>query len=326
MADFSYKEEISNTRKGCVGSSDAKMLAQICSLGYVPKSAYKRMAVIKGLVENEEIPYTDAVRFGDEMEMQIFSYLKEIDDRYESNPMWVSERYSRKNCKCITHPDYVLKDDEHKILNIYECKTSRHTIEQLRQEYKMQLYHHSAIGKEIATKLGRGWKVKVHLVHYNTEGLDLSQPQEFDENRLERRVVRVTQIFDIHKAMDIVDEFLETFNEYYPEDEVPEEMLPEQVKSKFDLVSATIAEIEEKKKFVEEFKCRLYEFMKEKEIKSIKGESFSITRVDETKQYSFDYKKFLEDERAAHPTKTKRLEVKYLKISNKKGYVSLKLK
>ena len=39
-----YKEEIANTRKGCLGSSDGKTLAQIATLGIVPKSAYKRMA------------------------------------------------------------------------------------------------------------------------------------------------------------------------------------------------------------------------------------------------------------------------------------------
>ena len=50
-----YKQEVANTRKGCLGGSDGKMLSQIAALGYVPKSALKRLAVCKGLIEQEEM-------------------------------------------------------------------------------------------------------------------------------------------------------------------------------------------------------------------------------------------------------------------------------
>ena len=104
-----YKNEIANTRKGCLGGSDGKMLAQIAALGYVPKSAYKRLAVCNGLIEQEEIPRTAAIVAGDKIEMAIYDHLTKKDPRYESNPLWVSEKYSTKNVKLIAHPDIVLK-------------------------------------------------------------------------------------------------------------------------------------------------------------------------------------------------------------------------
>ena len=53
-----YKQEIAATRVGCLGSSDGKLLAQVDSLGKVPKSAYKRLAVVNGLIPQVEIQRT----------------------------------------------------------------------------------------------------------------------------------------------------------------------------------------------------------------------------------------------------------------------------
>ena len=132
---FEYKDEIRATRKGCLGSSDGKMLEQIASLGNVPKSAYKRLAVVKGLIEQEEIPETAAIRMGNETEMQIFEHLKMVDSRWQSNVRWESKEFSMPNCKLISHPDFILQDEENKILYVSECKATRYTIEQTRAEY-----------------------------------------------------------------------------------------------------------------------------------------------------------------------------------------------
>ena len=58
--------------------------------------------------------------------------------------------------------------------------------------------------------------------------------------------------------------------------------------------------------------------MDEKDIKSIKTDVFTLTKVEPTETITFDKKKFEED----HKT----LYKKYLKKSNKKGYALLKLK
>jgi hypothetical protein len=116
-----YKDDIIQTRTGNVGSSDSKMLQQIAELGQVPTSAKKRLAIVKGFCENPNIT-TPAMRLGDYVEQMTFKSLHSQDARWESNKFLKSEKYSRKNCGCITHIDYWLQDDEKKVITIGEQK------------------------------------------------------------------------------------------------------------------------------------------------------------------------------------------------------------
>jgi hypothetical protein len=326
--EFDYKQDIRQTRLNSLGSSDAKMLQQIAVLGSVPRSAYKRLAVCKGLIEQTEIPYTDAVRFGDEIEQAIFGYLSETCNGYVSNPLWVSNKYSRKNCKCITHPDIVRFDYENKVLYVYEVKASRYTTTQVRSEYEYQLLHHWLLANEKVKELDGNWKVKLFLVHYQTDGLDLSQSQEFDVERLTIKQLRFgnTKTYELAKAMDIVDAFLEDFNEFYEGDEIDSTYLPEKVKQEFDTITNVLAEIKERETKVEEFKVRLFDFMKAHDVKSIKNESWSITRVDPTESCQFDSKAFLQDYATKHPRAYKKLVSGFEKVVKRKGSVQIRLK
>ena len=213
---YEHKIDIIATRKGCLGSSDGKLLSQIASLGNVPKSAYKRLAVVKGLIQQEEIPETAAIRMGNETEMQIFEHLQMVDGRWQSNVRWESKEFSTPNCKLISHPDFILQDEENKILYVSECKATRYTIEQTRAEYAPQLFIHFMLAKEKAKELGKDWKVKLSLCHYSTEGLDLNEYNEFDTNRMTIREVRAsTAFFDIRKAMNITSLGPETVDDYF---------------------------------------------------------------------------------------------------------------
>ena len=136
MEQQDYKNEIRSSRCGALGSSDGKLIISVAESGIIPKSAYKRLAVCKGLIEQKDIPYTAAVRAGDELEMLVFEHLKANDKRYQSNPCWVSKKYSRKSVKLLTHPDIVLQDDENKVLNVYEVKCTKFTFEQTKDTYK----------------------------------------------------------------------------------------------------------------------------------------------------------------------------------------------
>jgi hypothetical protein len=323
-----YKIDIANTRKGCLGSSDAKMLATIATQGVVPKSAYNRLAVCKGLIEQTDIPYTDAVRFGDETEQAIFEYLSQSNEGYESNPLWVSKTYSRKWAKCISHPDITRKDDKTKTLFVYEIKASKFTTEQVRNEYKFQLFQHWLLAKEQVKNYGKDWKIQLYLVHYQTEGLDLSQPQEFDVDRLVIKRVRFggAPLFDLNKAMDVVDAFLETFDFYSEGEEIQSEYLPEKVKQEFDTISNILAEIKEREQKVADFKAKLFDFMLSKDIKSIKSELWSITRVDATESTSVDYKAIFEKEFGNKPIKARKLQRDFKKTTKKRGYVQIKTK
>lgn len=328
MEELDYKQDIRQTRLNSLGSSDARMLQQIASLGYVPKSAYKRLAVCKGLIEQTDIPYTNAVRFGDEIENAVFGYLSEAGEGYVSNPLWVSHKYSRKNVRCITHPDIVRFDYEHKILYVYECKASKYDTKQVRNEYEYQLYHHWLLANETASNLEGRWKVKLFLVHYDTNGLDLSQPQEFDVDRLTIKQLRFGSVkaYNLSLAMDIVNDFLEGFDEFYDGDEIDSVYLPEKVKQEFDTITTVLAEIKEREAKVEEFKARLYDFMLSHDIKSIKNEAWGITRVDESTSKQFDSKRYFNDFASKHPRLYSKIRKEYDKTVQKKGYVIIKLK
>lgn len=323
-----YKSDIIATRCGALGSSDGKLIISVAENGVIPKSAYKRLAVCRGLIEQEEIPQTAAVRAGDELEMLVFEHLKANDKRYQSNPCWVSKKYSRKSVKLLTHPDIVLQDDENKVLNVYEVKCTKFTFEQTKDTYKAQLIIHWIIANEIAKELG-GYKVKLSLVHYSTAEVNLENGFEFDPSRLTvktlRNMEKLSKSYRIAEAMDLIDTFLETFDVYALEDEIPYGLLPTKVKTKFDEMTALLAEIKEKEKKIEDFKKELFDFFTEKNIKSIKNEQWSITRVDPTESKQFDSKRYLEDFASKHPRVYRNLAKNYEKTVCKKGFIKIKI-
>lgn len=321
-----YKVEIENTRVGCLGSSDAYMVARIAGLGHVPSTDVERLAIAKGLCEQKKNITTEAMRFGDYIEQAIFAYVSSNGKNYESNPMWESKKYSRKNVKAISHPDIVLVDEDTKYIHVYEVKASKYDTQKVRNEYRHQLFWHYQFAKEKAEKLGKEWKYKVYLVHYNTEGVDYAN-HEFDVDRLTIKEVRFpTPIFDINNGMDIIDEYLENLDSYYSDDEIDANLLPQNVYDKFLAVCDTLETMKRMEMEIDEFKAKIYEFMLEQNIKSIKNEQFTISRVDPSESVTFDGKRFLTDYAKDHPTKAKWIARQYEKRTQRKGYAVIKIK
>lgn len=320
-----YKIEIEQTRVGCLGSSDARLVSYISGLGKVPKTAIERLAILKGFCEGKNVT-TPAMRFGDFIEQSIFSLCKQMGKEYESNPLWESKKFSRSNVRAISHPDMVDYDYANHIIRVYEVKASKFKTAQVRDEYRHQLYWHSQFAKEKAEELGKEWKYKVYLVHYDTEGVDYDN-HEFDSTRMKIKEVRFpTAIFDINRGMDIVNDFLETFDTYYSDEEINADMLPEKVYNHFLAVCDSLQKMKEIEKSIETFKEQIYAFMQAKNIKSIKNDFFVISRVDPTESVGFDYKRYLDDYMAKHPTKAKRIIRQYEKRTTRKGYASIKVK
>lgn len=326
---YEYKEDIIKTRSGCVGSSDAKMLAQIANLGSVPRSAYPRLAVVRGLVAPEDTPTTAAMAFGDFVENAIFDNLVAqhgVED-YQSNPCLVSQKYSRKNVRCIDHVDIYRVDEANKTLYAYEVKASKSTFDDVRYDYRAQLYHHTLMLREEAARRGSQWRVVVILVHYDTYGVDLNEAFVFEPERITMREVKFkSAVFDLAHAMDIVDAFLDTFNEYYEGDCIDADILPDNVRETFNTMAGLLAEIKEREEKVEAFKAKLFDFLTSHDIKQIKNEAFTITRVDATTSVTFDAKRYLEELEAAHPVKAKRLRKQYEKRTNKKGFAKITIR
>ena len=324
--EFDYKQDIQNTRKGCLGGSDGNLLAQVANLGYVPRSAYKRLAVAKGLIENENIT-TRVMAFGDFIENTIFENLTLGNPNYISNPLWVSGKYSKEGCKLICHPDFVYYDDEKKILKVYECKATKFNLAQTKDTYINQLFIEWTIANEIVKAKGEGWTVQLFLCHYNTDGVNIDDDFTFDTSRLTIHKLRMTgMVFDIDKAMTIISDFESTFDYYTEEEEVDSQYLPEKVKSEFDTITSVLAEIEERKTKVEDFKRKLCDFMQDKGIKSIKNDAWNITLVGASETVQFDSKRFLADFAAKHPRKEKKLRKDYEKRVSKRAYVTIKIK
>ena len=323
-----YKLDIIATRTGCLGGSDAKLIQGIAIANKIPQSAMKRLAVCKGLAEQPQFS-NPAIEFGNYVESMVFESLHSQDARWQSNPCLVSTKYSRPNCKVIDHIDFYLQDDEKKVLILGECKATRSTFEQTHDEYKWQLLHHYLLGCEKAKELG-GYKVKVMLCHYCTDGIDLTQPFDFDPSRLTvktlRNMEKLSKSYHISEAMDLIDAFLEDFNEYYDGDEIPYDVLPINVQNQFDGITTLLAEIKEREDKVAAFKEKLYSFLAEKNIKSIRNDAWSITRVDPTESKQFDSKRYLEDFAAKHPRQFKKIRSEYEKTVRKKGFVTIKIK
>ena len=228
----------------------------------------------------------------------------------------------------IAHPDIVLKDDARKTLFVYEVKTTKYNVNDTRETYKAQVFIENLLAREIASTFGKDWSVKMFLVHYSTDGLDLTDGIVFDPTRITIKEVHFTTsyYFDIKKAMAIVNTFLENFTEYYDGDEIDANLLPTNVKSQFDDVAAMLVEIKERESKIDEFKKRLYDFMLEHDIKSIKNEYFSIVAVAPSESKSFDTKRYMEDLIKQYPRKSKKIIEKYTKTQKRKGYCQIKVK
>jgi hypothetical protein len=182
------------------------------------------------------------------------------------------------------------------------------------------------MGKELAKKLG-GYKTRVVLVHYDTSDVNMDDEWTFEPEKITIRPIRFgTPVFDMPSAVAIVSNFLADFTEYYEGDEIDANFLPANVKKEFDVVAGVLMEIKEREKVVEEFKKRLYTFMVDKDIKSIKNEMFAITRVFPTESKSFDSKRYVEDLKKEHPRKSKKIIAKYTKTTKRNGYVTIKTK
>lgn len=329
MTEYEHKQDIINTRKGCLGGSDAATLAQIANLGIVPKSAYKRMALCKGLIEPQDNFASRAMQYGDYVENTVFELLsKETDKELQSNPLWVSERYSEKNVKLICHPDIAYEDEDKQTIFVYECKATKDDLEMTRHKYRAQMYIENLLAKERAAQKGKRWKVKSFLVHYDTNGLNLEDGFSFDTDRLTVKPVNFPNpVFDVKKAMLIVNNFLATFDVYYEGDEIDYNYLPSNVKKQFDLISSTLAEIKARETLVNDFKSKLYEFLQDKGIKSIKSDSFSVTLVNPAESVSVDYKAlFAQEIESKRPRAAKKLKEKYKKTTRRNGFVVIKIK
>lgn len=318
--NLDYKNDIINSRIGSLGSSDGKVLAAIAKNGCVQRGQVERLAIAKGLYERPNITNI-AMQYGDFIENMIYDSLVQVDERWESNKCFRSQKYGREGLGLLVHIDFSLFDEsrDKPLLLWVECKATTTDIEQTYKDYKEQLYIEYMLGKELAEELGADFKLE--LCHYDASVMfeDESQLQfAFDPDKISRKkVVFKKPVFDISFGMDIASKYVSEMTEYKRE-EIDWDYLPAEVQEQMKQVNNILVSIKEKQDSIEEFKSRFYDFLCKNEVKSVKTPYFTISRVDESVSIQFDKVRFT----AEHPE----LAAKYQRAVKKKGYVLIKTK
>lgn len=318
--NLDYKNDIINSRIGSLGSSDGKVLAAIAKNGCVQRGQVERLAIAKGLYERPNITNI-AMQYGDFIENMIYDSLVQVDERWESNKCFRSQKYGREGLGLLVHIDFSLFDEsrDKPLLLWVECKATTTDIEQTYKDYKEQLFVEYVLGKELAEQLGADFKLE--LCHYDASVMfeDESQLQfAFDPDKISRKkVVFKKPVFDISFGMDIASKYVSEMTEYKRE-EIDWDYLPAEVQEQMKQVNNILVSIKEKQDSIEEFKSRFYDFLCKNEVKSIKTPYFTISRVDESVSIQFDKVRFT----AEHPE----LAAKYQRAVKKKGYVLIKTK
>lgn len=318
--NLDYKNDIINSRIGSLGSSDGKVLAAIAKNGCVQRAQVERLAIAKGLYERPNITNL-AMQYGDFIENMIYDSLVQVDERWESNKCFRSQKYGREGLGLLVHIDFSLFDEsrDKPLLLWVECKATTTDIEQTYKDYKEQLYVEYVLGKELAEQLGADFKLE--LCHYDASVMfeDEFQLQfAFDPDKISRKkVIFKKPVFDISSGMDIAAQYVSEMTEYKRE-EIDWDYLPAEVQEQMKQVNNILVSIKEKQDSIEEFKSRFYDFLCKNEIKSIKTPYFTISRVDESVSIQFDKVRFT----AEHPE----LAAKYQRAVKKKGYVLIKTK
>jgi hypothetical protein len=318
--NYDYKDEIISSRVGALGGSDGKVLAAIANNGCVQRGQVERLAIAKGLYERPNITNL-AMQYGDFIENMIYDSLVQVDERWESNKCFRSQKYGREGLGLLVHIDFSLFDEsrDKPLLLWVECKATTTDIEQTYKDYKEQLYVEYVLGKELAEQLGADFKLE--LCHYDASVMfeDEFQLQfAFDPDKISRKkVIFKKPVFDISSGMDIAAQYVSEMTEYKRE-EIDWDYLPAEVQEQMKQVNNILVSIKEKQDSIEEFKSRFYDFLCKNEIKSVKTPYFTISRVDESVSIQFDKVRFT----AEHPE----LAAKYQRAVKKKGYVLIKTK
>lgn len=318
--NYGYKDEIISSRVGNLGGSDARILAAIAKNGCVQRAQVERLAIAKGLYERPNITNI-AMQYGDFIENMIYDSLVQVDERWESNKCFRSQKYGREGLGLLVHIDFSLFDEsrDKPLLLWVECKATTTDIEQTYKDYKEQLYVEYVLGKELAEQLGADFKLE--LCHYDASVMfeDEFQLQfAFDPDKISRKkVIFKKPVFDISSGMDIAAQYVSEMTEYKRE-EIDWDYLPAEVQEQMKQVNNILVSIKEKQDSIEEFKSRFYDFLCKNETKSVKTPYFTISRVDESVSIQFDKVRFT----AEHPE----LAAKYQRAVKKKGYVLIKTK
>lgn len=303
------KNEIIATRKGGLGSSDAKLVASVGRNGKLSDAQRNRLAVMLGLAEQKQFS-TKATDYGNYIEECVFEKLKSDFPNAVSNPFTKHESLSEQyGFDIFNHVDFEV--DQPNTLVWFECKAVNDDIDETIQKYKDQLAWHIMIGQSKAEKMGK--KFVLMLAHYHTT----DKESEFSVKKLTLMPV-ISISVDFVSGFKIIAKEIENF-EYKPSEELSSYNLPEPIQNRLEEIYLNLRELEEINRKVDDFKAKILDLMIENNVKSIDNELFKITTVAGGESIGFDAKKFESENPEIHS--------KYLtKKTVRKSYLKLTLK
>ena len=159
---MNHKDEITQTRIGGLGSSDAKMVATVGKTGQLTETAKNRIAVMLGLIEKKNVS-TAAMDNGNVIEAMVFASIKTKIPSSLSNPYFKSVQLSEMACfDVFNHIDIEVETDDR--IAWYENKATIKSIESTMDEYIDQLAWHWMLLNEKAEEKD----AYLILTHYDT--------------------------------------------------------------------------------------------------------------------------------------------------------------
>ena len=302
MEAIQHQNEIERTRIGGFGGSDAKMFYKIGlrGLSALSNSEKKRIRVAKGIDEYKPIFQTEAMRKGHEFEDWLFE-----DNLYLDRTTWEREVRIEKglaaNFKTFAHADVSM--EVRKQIHIVELKCLSDPSSAFEQ-YKAQLQWYYMLGAyNVSIVIGdssKGW------------GFDEMLISTHDVER-EEQIIKTL----LH-GIKLLDSNWDNLNLELPEEWTSEDLLPFEATEVW-LMTNYLQEIKRLEVLIEKKKVSLLQFMQDNDVKSINSENYIITNVPAGTTSRFNKSKLLKDFPEID-------ESKYTTTSERKGYVTVKLK
>ena len=300
-----HQNEIQRTRVGGFGGSDAKMFYKIGlrGLSALSNSDKKRIRVAKGIDEYKPIFQTEAMKKGHEFEDWYWeNHLSERGRELYQREFKLRGKLT-KNFDIFAHAD--LCDRQSKIIE--ELKFLSNTLDIDKYEAQGQWYYMLG-AQEVYFIVGDSTKIMLEKVaEYNRPFIKTIW------------LKRDEQVIDtLLHGISILDDNWDNLNLELPEEWTSEDLLPFEA-TEVELMTNYLQEIKRLEVLIEEKKTSLLQFMQDNEVKSINSENYIITHVPEGTTSRFNKAKLLKDFPEID-------ESKYTAVSERKGYVTIKLK
>ena len=305
MKAIQHQNEIERTRVGGFGGSDAKMFYKIGlkGLSALSNSDKKRIRVAKGIDEYKPIFQTEAMRKGHEFEDWYYNKIDNVEKITIKREFKLDDNKLSKNFDIFAHADLYIPYTKF----VYELKFLSNTLDIDKYEAQGQWYF--MLGAQA-----------VYFVVGDSTKVVLEKGSEYNRPFIKTVWVKRDEQFikTLLHGIKLLDDNWENLNLDLPEEWTSEDLLPFEA-TEVELMTNYLQEIKRLESMIEEKKTNLLQFMQDNEVKSINSENYIITNVPVGTTSRFNKAKLLKDFPEID-------ESKYTTVSERKGYVTIKLK